>query len=150
MQALCRLKRAACISQTRINTGISRKNAGLSHFFASFWFQILLAHFAKIYYCFCASNHNFFSKTFGCFGNNLYLCPWLQLARKGERGQNLLEIGRLRTLSSAAESRKFKVQEDTQRSVRVGCIVPIYYISRRGLTRVAYPCTRRCESPAAG
>ena len=51
-----------------------------------------------------------------------------------------MEIGRLRTLSLAVESRKFNSPEDKRnRNVRVGCIVPIYYISRRGLTRVAYP-----------
>ena len=56
--------------------------------------------------------------------------------------------GRLRTLSSVVESRKFIVQEDAQRSVRVGCMIPFCcghyhsvlgrHISRRGLTRVAY------------
>ena len=63
--------------------------------------------------------------------------------------QTLLIIGRLRTLSSAVESRKFSVQEDTQRSVHVGCMIPLRYgdcrsvigrhISRRGLLVLLIP-----------
>ena len=40
-------------------------------------------------------------------------------------------------------------KEDTQRSVRVGCIV-LYNISRRGLTRVAYPLQGKREIPHVG
>ena len=57
-----------------------------------------------------------------------------------QRVTNLLEIGRLRTLSSTVESRKFKSQEDAQpkRPRWVYCYHTVN-ISRRGLTRVAYP-----------
>lgn len=83
-----------------------------------------------------------------------------RIARQGMRVDIFTGKGRLRTLSSVVESRKFIVQEDAQRSVRVGCMIPFRcgdchsvmgrHISRRGLTRVAYLCTRRCESPTVG
>ena len=82
-----------------------------------------------------------------------------RFAHKGMR-VDFTGKGRLRTLSSVVESRKFIVQEDAQRSVHVGCMIPFCcghchsvmdrHISRRGLTRVAYLCTRRCESPTTG
>ena len=62
--------------------------------------------------------------------------------------------GRLRTLSSTIESRKFKVQEDTQpeRPHWVYCTLPLGASSiYLGVGyRVAYPCTRQCESPIVG
>ena len=71
-----------------------------------------------------------------------------QLVRKGKR-VNLLEKGRLRTLSSTVRSRKSRTRRyATERSRWVYC--SLYNISRRGLTRVAYPCARQCESPTVG
>ena len=76
---------------------------------------------------------------------------------KGTEGQTLVVKGRLRTLSSAVESRKFWPQKVRNRNVHIGCIVPCSLfavcsinISRRGLSRVAYPEARQCESPTAG
>ena len=63
----------------------------------------------------------------------------------GEEGQTFVVKGRLQTLSSASESRKFKHLKIRNRNVHIGCIVPCSYfmsglnISRRGLSRVAYP-----------
>jgi len=65
---------------------------------------------------------------------------------KGTEGQTLVVKGRLRTLSSDVESRKFNAKKRRSRNVHFGCIVPYTLsvvcslnISRRGLSRVAYP-----------
>ena len=79
-----------------------------------------------------------------------------QIANRALRIEILLEKGRLRTLSSTWRSRKSSTRRERNRNVRVGCIVPccivskFYNTSRRGLSRVAYPCTRQCESPHVG
>ena len=59
-------------------------------------------------------------------------------------GRILVEKGRLRTLSSDVESRKFTSQEETQRGVHIGCVVlcPIQRTMSISLGvgyRVAYP-----------
>ena len=64
-------------------------------------------------------------------------------------GQILLEKGRLRTLSSTVESRKFRPEESATETSALGVLYPVdscfvlqeqhYNISRRGLSRVAYP-----------
>ena len=74
---------------------------------------------------------------------------------KGTEGQTLVVKGRLRTLSSDVESRKFTSQEETQRGVHIGCIVlcPIQRTMSISLGvgyRVAYPDARQCESPTMG
>ena len=83
--------------------------------------------------------------------------PTTRSSPKGKVGQTLVVKGRLRTLSSAVESRKFWPQKVRNRNVHIGCIVPYMLfvvcsinISRRGLSRVAYPEARQCESPTAG
>lgn len=88
----------------------------------------------------------------------LYLCIRLEIARKGRRVNILWQKGRYETFSSTWESRKFKVQEETQpkRPLWVYCTLSAagvadgFNMSRRGLSRVAYPCTRQCESPHVG
>lgn len=45
----------------------------------------------------------------------------------GHEGQNIIGKGRLRTLSSVTESRKFKARKKRNRNVRVGCIVSYFY-----------------------
>ncbi len=75
---------------------------------------------------------------------------------KGQEGQILVVKGRLRTLSSVCESRKFIVQEGTQqeRPLRVYCTLfmllwtPSIYLGVG--YRVAYPEARQCESPDVG
>jgi len=67
--------------------------------------------------------------------------------QKGREGQILLEKDVYETLSSTSESRKFKTRRERNWNVHIGCIVPcplamvggLYNISRRGLSRVAYP-----------
>ena len=74
----------------------------------------------------------------------IYCCL---LGRKGNEVKDILIKGRLRTLSSTSESRKFKSRRNATERPRW-----VYYtlqtsmvsadkcnISRRGLTRVAYP-----------
>ena len=66
------------------------------------------------------------------------------IVHNGLEGQILLEKGRLRTLSSMHESRKFSLRRKRNRNVHIGCIVPcsnhisilnsIYNITRRGLS----------------
>ena len=45
----------------------------------------------------------------------------------GEEGQTFVVKGRLQTLSSASESRKFKHLKIRNRNVHIGCIVPCPY-----------------------
>ncbi len=67
---------------------------------------------------------------------------------QGREGQDILVKGRLRTLSSRSKSRKFELSsKERNRNVYVGCIVSYYNISRRGLTRVAYPKREAMREP---
>ena len=69
-------------------------------------------------------------------------------------GQTFEVKGRLQTLSSDVESRKFTSQEDTQqeRPLWVYCTLPLGASSiYLGVGyRVAYPSARQCESPYVG
>lgn len=58
--------------------------------------------------------------------NNLLIFASDSGSPNGMKGSLLIGKGRLRTLSSVTESRKFKSQEDTQRSVRVGVYYTLY------------------------
>ena len=65
---------------------------------------------------------------------------------KGTEGQTLVVKGRLRTLSSVCESRKFhSTRRNATRTSTLGVLHSAYTfmgivnISRRGLSRVAYP-----------
>ena len=92
---------------------------------------------------------------------NYVLLRRLKIVRKGMWVKSYWYKGRLRTLTSTVESRKFSLRRETQpeRPLRVYCTLlalsnqrreHLYNISRRGLSRVAYPNTRQCESRHVG
>ena len=73
-----------------------------------------------------------------------------RLALCGHEGQDILEKRTFTNVIFYRQISQIKHKKKTQRSVRVGCIIPccltfvvswrnMYNISRRGLTRVAYP-----------
>ena len=78
----------------------------------------------------------------------LFIFAHDSVSPQGREGQDILVKGRLRTLSSRSKSRKFELSsKERNRNVRVGCIVAYYNISRRGLTRVAYPKREAMREP---
>ena len=85
----------------------------------------------------------------------LYICTDSG-SLEGLVGRILVEKGRLRTLSSVTESRKFKCQEDIATEASTLRVLYTAYsymgfvnISRRGLSS-CLSLARQCESPVTG
>ena len=81
-------------------------------------------HFSLlIFHSFLRQISQFFNFQYSIFNLITIFAP-TSIAYYGFEGHNLIGKGRLRTLSSTSESRKFKSRRERNRSVHVGRIVP--------------------------
>ena len=102
----------------------------------------------------CRTQH-FLLKNFYYFH---FICNFApdSISPNGDAGQNLVVKGRLRNVIFYVQISQINASEDiaTGTSTLVvlctDCIVVSLNISRRGLSRVAYPDARQCESPYVG